>query len=87
MYTNPNLLLRALEGGKTSVIAALIFGFTAGYAFGKGEGRKYADEHWKRTARSGDAHWHKEHGYHTGKYTEREHDRDNHRKYGGQHER
>jgi hypothetical protein len=70
---NPNMLLRMFDGGKSSVIAALVFGFGLGYVMGKGD-KEGAEEYWKDKARRNDHHWNHE-GYHT----HREHDRESHR--------
>jgi hypothetical protein len=73
----PPWWLRFLDGGNAKSAAVAGIAFTLGYLLGKGD-----RNHWQDIARSADRHWHKEHGYHTGKYTEREHDRHQHRDEG-----
>jgi hypothetical protein len=68
--------LKFLDGGNPKTYAIAAVAFIVGYLIGKGD-----RSHWKDVARSNDHNWHTEHGHHTGKYTERENDR-NHHKHG-----
>jgi hypothetical protein len=72
---NPNMLLRMFDGGKSSIIAALVFGFGLGYVMGKGD-KKEAERFWRDRAES----YHHEHR-HSDREHEREHERDSHRKH------